>query len=818
MFIDSSREGERMRRIGVVFVILPLLWAAPGCGESDDDGSPGGEDTPAEDTAGEGTTDGERTEPCTPNPCQNEGVCSPSGGANGAVCNCAGTGFEGDACSEDIDECAGPGTRCSDEAACTNIPGSFECVCNAGYSGDGLDCTEVDECATNNGGCDPSAACINLPGSFLCKCPLGTAGNGLVCGPDPATLTYNGLTGYISSSSAPTPGLYRYGASFYSSAWRLTPEPLKNFQIGLPGTWFTPDNSDNTTTAMCPVGTVAGDNWPERGPTYSSVFQTMEGGLGYWANNQYRYGPPKFSMNATPDCYNSQIASPGWAFFNGASPLPDETLGIAQLSNRMLVPPDGLPFQGDPHGELIGYGFIALPLTDPRPDPQPTGAQSWTLFLNSTNFRGPLAYYLPETWSKISKNYPFDEGRGLDSRPIKDRLGGSMEINTVQQFQSMGDDGVLYTKIPQLQFPVDDQGKTTLVRDLSFYSKGALYDDVLAWRAGGSAPSGRIAEEHTFKPSLSTSPVTYRQSEQQISGINALATPTVFEDNVFGLQWTNAGEAGMAKFPRYFKQQGDQRVAISEDAVPSETHLKFKEFPTGTAPGHTYSAAPLVGPWSTPGPVEGPHQVELGDCSMVTYHWYKFIDQPVFQQYAWTSQEKTALQSIVEKAHQHWTPDKAYLPAPTGGALGGFDTGLMVTPPAGYEVGYVPIVTRQEPSLAVGCPSQVQAEQIAAQEAVLKTLTAADLVGVYKRVPVENGWHEVTVFVDAEGQLWWKNLAAQWTLFLAQGRLTTGADCPYGVLDVEVELLSDPEGAVYRFPDKLRFTGDSYERVWDSTP
>jgi hypothetical protein len=425
---------------------------------------------------------------------------------------------------------------------------------------------------------------------------------------------------------------------------------------------------------------------------------------------------------------------------------------------------------------------------------------------------------LPETWSKISKGYPFDEGRGLDSRPIRDGLGGSMEINTVQQFQAVGDDGVLYTKIPQLQFPVDDQGETALVRDLTFYSKGALYDDVLAWRAGGSAPSGQIAEADTFKPSLFTSPVTYRQSEQLIGGINELATPTVFEGDVFGLQWTNTGEAGMAKFPRYFKQQGDQRLAISEDAVPPETHLAFKEFPTGTAPGHAYSAEPLVGAWSAPGPTMGPYQVDLGDCSMATYYWYKFIEQPVFQQYAWTPEERAALQGIVEKIHQSWTPDKEYLPAPTGGALGGFDSGLMVTPPEGYEVGYVPIVTRQEPSMAVGCPSQVQAAQSAAQATAMEALTAADIVGVYKRLPVDNGWHEVTVYLDAEGQLWWQNLSTQWTLSLDEGGLTTGADCPYGVGIVGVALLSDAQGVAYSMPDALMFNNESYERVWASTP
>ncbi len=69
----------------------------------------------------------------------------------------------------------------------------------------------------------------------------------------------------------------------------------------------------------------------ERGPTWDSVFQTVEGGLGYWAGNHFRYGTPKFSMNATAQCYDYEIGSPGWSFFYSNEALPDDRLSIAQL-------------------------------------------------------------------------------------------------------------------------------------------------------------------------------------------------------------------------------------------------------------------------------------------------------------------------------------------------------------------------------------------------------------------------------------------------------------------------------------------------------
>ncbi|HAW95662.1 MAG TPA: hypothetical protein DCX60_05245, partial [Phycisphaerales bacterium] len=90
----------------------------------------------------------------------------------------------------------------------------------------------------------------------------------------------HGLRGYISSHTATVPETHRYGAGFYAGVWSLVPEPIAGFQIGLPSAWIIPNNDDNRDVPLCPVGTTARDNWPERGPTYGSVFQTLEGGIG----------------------------------------------------------------------------------------------------------------------------------------------------------------------------------------------------------------------------------------------------------------------------------------------------------------------------------------------------------------------------------------------------------------------------------------------------------------------------------------------------------------------------------------------------------
>ena len=41
----------------------------------------------------------------------------------------------------DVDECAEGSDNCNIYASCTDNIGSFDCVCNSGFSGDGVNCT-----------------------------------------------------------------------------------------------------------------------------------------------------------------------------------------------------------------------------------------------------------------------------------------------------------------------------------------------------------------------------------------------------------------------------------------------------------------------------------------------------------------------------------------------------------------------------------------------------------------------------------------------------------------------------------------------------
>jgi hypothetical protein len=85
----------------------------------------------------------------------------------------------------------------------------------------------------------------------------------------------------------------------------------------------------------------------------------------------------------------------------------------------------------------------------------------------------------------------------------------------------------------------------------------------------------------------------------------------------------------------------------------------------------------------------------LGDGSTVTYYWYRFADQPALLNADLSKEEREEMQRRVEMLHQHWTKEREYLPPPMIGNLAEIDPALIVNPPAGMELGYVPIVTRQ---------------------------------------------------------------------------------------------------------------------------
>ena len=89
----------------------------------------------------------------------------------GFTCTCN-TGFQLDQLVNQclsVDEC-NTDNLC-DELLCTNLPGSYHCGCESGYTPDNENvCININECKIGSDDCDFNAVCENNEGSFSCEC------------------------------------------------------------------------------------------------------------------------------------------------------------------------------------------------------------------------------------------------------------------------------------------------------------------------------------------------------------------------------------------------------------------------------------------------------------------------------------------------------------------------------------------------------------------------------------------------------------------------------------------------------------------------
>jgi hypothetical protein len=163
------------------------------------------------------------------------------------------------------------------------------------------------------------------------------------------------------------------------------------------------------------------------------------------------------------------------------------------------------------------------------------------------------------------------------------------------------------------------------------------------------------------------------------------------------------GRGARVRLPEYFRLDAREgrkpRWSVVDAAqVPAASRLPGLRFETPRErpqPARETAKGDDT-PFAKPGPAAGRFTIELGDGSTLTYAWYRFADQPAMLQADLTDAERAEAQRRVEMIHRAWTREREYLPPPTTGTLAELDPALIVTPPAGLEVGYVPIAIRQE--------------------------------------------------------------------------------------------------------------------------
>ncbi len=513
------------------------------------------------------------------------------------------------------------------------------------------------------------------------------------------------LHGYLGvPNQAPGPE-FGGGFSMYVAAWPLLEEwPGERFQTGLFGTWM---------FAQKPEREVDG-----------KIYSDIEGGLGWWRDTRFATATPKFIMGGVTLNFATWANGPG-AGKGRDWERPLGKYGVAQLSPWVVWPPDGLNLAQGTCGELFGYGYLPLPLTEPKAATAgyevPTGDRSWTLFLNTENFKGPVAFFTPYFFSQHTVDRPDLAGVFLDSRPASPARALQMETQYVPATLAQDDSERTFARTAATRFPANAEECSMLVHRITSYEQGALWDAVAAWFAGGEAANGAIDPEsghvHTIPGhGWSTWKVHPEQGasneEERKLAWSSFAEPFALDEHTFGYRWNEEwvqapNEKGppLFTFPEYHErvipEGAEDAEAMWEPRAPSDLPKSVRRRLDGArfAAPEAYRPEPYVTPddgcWAEPGPVAGPFEVLLGDGSTVTYCWYRFADQPALLNADLTQAEREELQRRVELLHSTWTKEREYLPPPTRGELASLDPALIVQPPEGLEVGYVPICVRQ---------------------------------------------------------------------------------------------------------------------------
>lgn len=502
------------------------------------------------------------------------------------------------------------------------------------------------------------------------------------------------VAGFLNYPATDVDSSYNAGYSIYSAAYPIVDTyPGKEFQTGLFATWMFQKYLT---------------------PPSARFYSDIEGGLGWWRGTRFPTLQPKFLVGAVSPDFSGVANGPSHGGSSGGG-----LTGVAQLSPWLVFPIDGLNLKSDTNGELFGYGYHPLPLTPVRnASANPAiqiGANSWTLFLNTTNFKGPLCFVTPYFFARAALAHPEYEDLMLDKLGSDPSKPYSMETQFIPSAVATAANGEQYGRTTRISFPANAGNDSILMHRVTNYNKAALWDGVKAWFDGtGPAVSGSFQTAGSlpmnFNANISPSWSMATQDgqsndERAMFSWSSIATPFFTTDKLsYGFKWNAAWatvSGASVTLPQYFQRKktgGKDRwypVAMSEVPVG----LLDAAFTPPTLPvpvTRTTPAGWIVASATNPGPVAGPFTVRLNDKSLLTYYWYRFADQPALLDADLTLAERETMQLKVVKLHQSWTKDKQYLAPPTVGNLATLDSAQLVTPPVGFEIGYVPIATRQE--------------------------------------------------------------------------------------------------------------------------
>lgn len=519
------------------------------------------------------------------------------------------------------------------------------------------------------------------------------------------------------------PSTHVYGGFHYTNIHNTVPDDWVGsfYQSGMMHTWYRPTKINDL-------------------PDYSRDaygYHSIEGGAGYKPGNSFHNykTPQKFTMGGVAGGFGSFSNGPGQGApsFKNSKETPSfrweenrGRYGAAALSNSLLFPLDGIGFKEGENNKMFGYGYYTLPLTEPKSTTagvnKPTGNNSWTLFFNTKNFSGPVAFHTPFHWSKRALTQESTTGKTLDNSLLMLSPIFQRETNVLPAKKWMDANGDTYYKVSPVLMPIDSDG-VGRIGTMPMNMDSTMWDAVSNWFNGGAiAEPDFNAKAGAVHIRTNTKILTSYRFDKTIKVSSSnFVTRIVDPKDPYAAAFKWSGDLiekvkgrDLVKLPEYYvlKAGGKSAIAIAETEVPDNSGLKkvnsktdyeadwkFDGFNreaiyTPMLPDYTYSDE-VVDVWRTPGPTVGPYYAELEDGSTAVYYWYKFNEQPSILNSDMDEAERELIQKRVELIHKNWKPNDQYFPDPTEEKIS-LDPGLLVRPPAGLEAGYVPICVHQQ--------------------------------------------------------------------------------------------------------------------------
>ncbi len=305
----------------------------------------------------------------------------------------------------------------------------------------------------------------------------------------------------------------------------------------------------------------------------------------------------------------------------------------------------------------------------------------------------------------------------LDSRPSDPHVAFGIEHAGSPALIAQDGQGTRYAKVNRLQFPANNDDRSMILNKISVYSHDALWNDLESWFNGGPAVPPGIREAGILGVPFANNggSMVAEIQENKTNGIKKdidlnYINNVQLNSDIMGFEFDPNIVRKLDKdfqLPEYFVLGTDSLWHVVDEVdVPASTQLVTTSVPTSSRPEITY-LTPLDpdchwqdpdGPWNNPGPAAGPYYADLGDGTTVTYYWYRFVDQPAIIHANLPEDIRAKLQQRAELIHANWSNTDEYLAPPSVGRLATLDPATIVQPPPGLEIGYVPIVTRQEKS------------------------------------------------------------------------------------------------------------------------